>query len=98
MNILTIGGSDPSSGAGIQSDIKATQTLGANCFSVITAITAQNSKNFSYAESVSTRSVGAQLDSIFADFDIDVIVIGMVYYKAIIKKRSEEHTSELQSH
>ncbi len=86
MNILTIGGSDPSSGAGIQSDIKATQTLGANCFSVITAITAQNSKNFSYAKSVSVRSVGAQLDSIFADFDIDVIVIGMVYDKAIIKK------------
>ncbi|MGQ0605990.1 MAG: bifunctional hydroxymethylpyrimidine kinase/phosphomethylpyrimidine kinase [Candidatus Nitrosotenuis sp.] len=86
MNVLAIGGSDPSSGAGIQSDIKAAHTLGANCFSVITAITAQNSQKFSFAESVSARSVGMQLDSVLSDFDIDVIVLGMVYDHSIIKK------------
>lgn len=61
MNILAIGGSDPSSGAGIQSDIKVSQALGANCFSVITAITAQNSKKFSLAESIPAKSVVASL-------------------------------------
>lgn len=86
MNILAIGGSDPSSGAGIQSDIKASQALGANCFSVITAITAQNSKKFSLAESVPAKSVGAQLDSILSDFEVDIIVIGMVYDGITIKK------------
>lgn len=86
MNILAIGGSDPSSGAGIQSDIKASQALGANCFSVITAITAQNSKKFSLAEPVPTKSVEAQLDSVLSDFKVDVIVIGMVYDHATIKK------------
>lgn len=86
MNILCIGGSDPSSGAGIQSDIRAASALGVNCFTVITAITAQNSSEFSYAEPVSKKSVGAQLDSIFSDFDIDVITIGMVYDSKTIQK------------
>lgn len=86
MNILAIGGSDPSSGAGVQSDIKISQSLGANCFSVITAITAQNSKKFSLAESVSAKSVEAQIDSILSDFEVDVIVIGMVYDDITIKK------------
>ena len=85
LNILSIGGSDPSSGAGIQSDIIAAQTLGVNCFSVITAITAQNSKKFSYAESVSSKAVEKQIDSILSDFDIKAITIGMVYDSKIIK-------------
>src|SRR5574338_85410 len=86
MNILAIGGSDPSSGAGIQSDIRAAASLGANCFSVVTAITAQNSKKFSFAESVSAKAVEFQIESVLSDFDVDVIVIGMVYDSAVIKK------------
>lgn len=86
MNILAIGGSDPSSGAGIQSDIKAAQALGANCFTVITAITAQNSSKFIGAEPVSARSILAQIDSVLSDFPVDVITIGMVYDSKIIKK------------
>lgn len=86
MNILCIGGSDPSSGAGIQSDVRAASVLGINCFTVVTAITAQNSSEFSYAELVSEKSVEAQLDSIFSDFDVDMITIGMVYDSKIIQK------------
>ncbi|NDF29189.1 MAG: bifunctional hydroxymethylpyrimidine kinase/phosphomethylpyrimidine kinase [Nitrososphaeria archaeon] len=86
MNILAIGGSDPSSGAGIQSDIKAAQVLGANCFTTITAITAQNSSKFIGAEPVSAKSILAQMDSILSDFPVDVITIGMVYDSEIIKK------------
>lgn len=86
MNVLAIGGSDPSSGAGIQSEVKAAAALGVNCFSVITAITAQNSKRFTLAESVSERSVGEQIDAIFSDFDVDVITIGMVYDHNVIRK------------
>lgn len=85
MNILAIGGSDPSSGAGIQSDILAAHALGANCFSVITAITAQNSRKFSYAEPVSAKSIQMQIDSVLSDFDIDAITLGMLYDKKTIK-------------
>lgn len=86
MNILAIGGSDPSSGAGVQSDIKVAQTLGANCFSTVTAITAQNSQKFSYVETVSPKAIENQIDAVLSDFDIDVITIGMVYDANIIKK------------
>lgn len=79
VNILSIGGSDPSGGAGIQSDIRAASSLGANCFSVITSITSQNSSKFFGAEQVSAKMVRMQIDSIISDFTVDAISIGMVY-------------------
>ena len=85
MNILTIGGSDTSSGAGIQSDIKTFSDFNAYGFTVITAITSQNTKHISNIEPVSTKSLKTQLDSISSDFHIDGIKIGMVYNSDIIK-------------
>ena len=46
MNILSIGGSDPSSGAGIQSDVKDLQLLDAYALTSVTAITSQNTSKF----------------------------------------------------
>jgi len=85
MNILSIGGSDPSSGAGIQSDIKTFSNNYAYGFTVVTAITSQNTKNVTSIEPVSAKSLRAQLDSILSDFHIDAIKIGMVYDSQIIK-------------
>ena len=85
INILTIGGSDPSSGAGIQSDIRTFSDFGAYGFTVITAITSQNTKQVSNVEPVSKKSLKSQLDSILSDFHIDAIKIGMVYNSDIIK-------------
>jgi hydroxymethylpyrimidine/phosphomethylpyrimidine kinase len=85
MNILTVGGSDPSSGAGIQSDIRTFSDFGAYGFTVITTITSQNTKQVSNIESVSKKSLKSQLDSILSDFHIDAIKIGMVYNSDIIK-------------
>ena len=85
MNILSIGGSDPSSGAGIQSDIKTFSNNYAYGFTVVTAITSQNTKNVTSIEPVSAKSLRAQLDSILSDFHIDAIKIGMVYNSQIIK-------------
>ncbi|TBR07348.1 MAG: bifunctional hydroxymethylpyrimidine kinase/phosphomethylpyrimidine kinase [Candidatus Nitrosotenuis sp.] len=85
MNILSIGGSDPSSGAGIQGDVRVASALGVNCFSVITAITSQNSTKFSDAESVSPRMVERQIDSVFSDFEVDAVTVGMVYDSSTIQ-------------
>ena len=85
MNILTIGGSDTSSGAGIQSDIRTFSDFNAYGFTVITAITSQNTKHISNIEPVSTKSLKTQLDSILSDFHIDGIKIGMVYNSDVIK-------------
>jgi len=85
MNILSIGGSDPSSGAGIQSDIKTFSNNNAYGFTIVTAITSQNTKKVTSIEPVSAKSIRAQLDSILSDFHIDAIKIGMVYDSQIIK-------------
>ncbi|MCE9618026.1 MAG: bifunctional hydroxymethylpyrimidine kinase/phosphomethylpyrimidine kinase [Nitrosarchaeum sp.] len=85
MNLLSIGGSDPSSGAGIQSDIKTFDSLNAHGLTVITAITGQNTSSFGMIEPVSQKILKNQLDSVISDFKIDGIKIGMVYNSEIIK-------------
>ena len=85
MNILSIAGSEPSSGAGIQNDIKTFSSLGVYGLVVITAITSQNTKKFSLVEKVSTEMIKSQLRSVLSDFKIDIIKIGMVYSSDVIK-------------
>jgi len=85
MNLLSIGGSDPSSGAGIQSDVKTFASLNAYGLTTITAITSQNTSEFGTIQPVSKKIIKNQLDSIFSDFKIDGVKIGMVYNSEIIK-------------
>ena len=79
MNLLSIGGSDPSSGAGIQSDIRSFSSLGAYGLTVVTAITGQNTSKFGIVEPVSKKILKNQLDLLFSDFVIDGIKISMTY-------------------
>ena len=85
MNLLSIGGSDPSSGAGIQSDLKIFSTDNVYWLTVITAITGQNTLKFGKVEPVSVNILKNQLQLVFSDFKIDGIKIGMVYDSQIIK-------------
>ena len=86
VNLLSIGGSDPSSGAGIQSDIKTFSSFNVHGLTVITAITSQNTSNFGIVEAVSQKILKNQLESIISDFKINGIKIGMVYNSPIIKE------------
>ena len=85
MNVLSIGGSDPSSGAGIQSDVKTFENHNVYGFTVITAITSQNTKKISKIAPISAKDIRTQLESVLSDFQIDAIKIGMVYDSSIIK-------------
>ena len=85
MNLLSIGGSDPSSGAGIQGDVKSFSEFGAYGLTVITAITSQNTSSFGMIEPVSRKILKNQLESVLTDFKIDGIKIGMVFNSEIIK-------------
>ena len=85
MNLLSIGGSDPSGGAGIQSDIRNFESLNTHCATVITAITSQNTSSFGMIEPVSPEILKDQLESVMSDFKIEGIKIGMVYNSQIIK-------------
>ena len=85
MIALSIAGSDPSAGAGIQADLKTFAALGVYGLTVVSAITSQNTSKFSKAKEVSSDMVQSQIESVLSDFNIDVIKIGMVYSSSIIK-------------
>ena len=75
---LTIAGSDPSGGAGVQADLKTFAAHGVYGFSAITAITVQNSLGVSRVDPLPPDLVVAQVDAVVADFGVDVIKIGML--------------------
>jgi hydroxymethylpyrimidine/phosphomethylpyrimidine kinase len=75
---LTVAGSDSSGGAGIQADLKTFAAFGVYGASVITALTAQNTRGVSAIQRVPADFVTAQLDAIFSDLDVRVVKIGMV--------------------
>ncbi len=76
--VLSVAGSDSSSGAGIQADIKSVMACGGYCATAITAITAQNTKGVNDIEIVSERVFRSQLDAILNDLDVRSIKIGML--------------------
>ncbi|MBH43765.1 MAG: bifunctional hydroxymethylpyrimidine kinase/phosphomethylpyrimidine kinase [Rickettsiales bacterium] len=76
--IMTIAGSDCSCGAGIQADIKTIQSLGGYCLTVLTNITAQNSKKVQKVSNISDNLISSQIDCLLHDYNIDAIKIGLV--------------------
>jgi len=82
---LTIAGSDSGGGAGIQADLKSFSAHGVYGASVITAITAQNTRLVSDVEAVSPAMIGAQIDAVLSDIRIDAIKIGMLATPAVIE-------------
>lgn len=74
---LTIAGSDPTSGAGIQADIRTFDRCGVHPFSAITAITYQNATDFIGYKSLSD-DLGNQLDSILGSYPVKYVKIGMI--------------------
>jgi hydroxymethylpyrimidine/phosphomethylpyrimidine kinase len=82
---LTIAGSDSSGGAGIQADLKTFAALGVYGASVITALTAQNTKRVAGIHVVPAAFIAAQLDVVFGDLDIGAVKIGMVAERAAIE-------------
>ncbi|RJP88642.1 MAG: bifunctional hydroxymethylpyrimidine kinase/phosphomethylpyrimidine kinase [Desulfobacteraceae bacterium] len=76
--VLTIAGSDPSGGAGIQADLKTFTATGVYGAAVITALTAQNTLTVSAAMAIPADFVKQQLDAVLSDIRIDVIKLGML--------------------
>jgi hydroxymethylpyrimidine/phosphomethylpyrimidine kinase len=83
-NTLSIAGSDPSGGAGIQADLKTFSALGAYGAAVLTALTAQNTRGVGAIELLSPAFVARQIDMVFEDLRIDAVKIGMLAKAEII--------------
>jgi len=76
--VLTIAGSDSSGGAGIQGDLKTFSALGVYGASVITALTAQNTRGVAGVFDIPADFVAAQIDAVFSDLAIAATKIGML--------------------
>ena len=87
---LTIAGSDPSGGAGIQADIKTMTVHGVYAMSAITALTAQNTMGVTGIEEVEPCFLGKQLDCIFSDIYPDAVKIGMLPSSESIKVTAQK--------
>ena len=81
---LTIAGSDSGGGAGIQADLKTFSALGAYGASVITALTAQNTKTVTAMHDVPPSFVTEQLLCVLSDLDVTAIKVGMLSSPLII--------------
>lgn len=77
-NILSIAGTDPTGGAGIQADLKAFAAGGGYGMAVVTALVAQNTLGVREVHVPSAAFLRAQLDAVSSDVRIDALKIGML--------------------
>jgi hydroxymethylpyrimidine/phosphomethylpyrimidine kinase len=77
-NVLSLAGSDPSGGAGIQADLKTFAARGTYGMAALTALTAQNTQGVSGVFAVPADFVAQQLTMIFSDVRVDAVKIGMI--------------------
>lgn len=76
--VLCIGGSDSGGGAGIQADLKAVQASGGYGLTVVTALTAQNTRGVSDILPIPPKFIAAQLDAVLGDIGADAVKTGML--------------------
>lgn len=82
---LTIAGSDPSGGAGIQSDLKTFSRLRVYGMAVIAALTAQNTREVSGVAEVQADFLARQLDAVLSDITPDAVKTGMLLRAAAVE-------------
>ena len=78
ISALTIAGSDPSGGAGLQADLKTFSALGVYGATAITAVTIQNTVGVKYVQKLPSQVVYDQIVTVMKDIHVDAVKIGMV--------------------
>ena len=82
---LTVAGSDPSGGAGIQADLKTFSAFGVYGQSVITALTAQNINEVKSIHNLPGKFIGEQFDSLAEDLGFNAVKIGMLSNRGVVE-------------
>ena len=82
--VLTIAGSDSSGGAGIQADLKSIEANGGYAATVLTAVTAQNTRGVQATRVLDAQIVAAQLDAVLSDLNVSAVKSGMLADAALI--------------
>ena len=86
---LTIAGSDPTSGAGLQADLKVFRSFNVHGLSVLAAITAQNTKGVESVYPVEPNVLKQQLQTVLSDMMPDAIKTGMLFTQNAVEIISE---------
>ena len=89
VSVLSIAGSDPSGGAGIQADLKTFAAHGVYGAAVITAVTVQNAKSVQSINEVAAKIIHEQIDAVFAGERIRAVKTGMLPSVTAINAVSE---------
>lgn len=99
VKVLCIGGSDSGGGAGIQADLKAVSACGCYGMSVITALTAQNTRGVQDIYPVPPKFVARQLEAVLSDIGADAVKTGMLWTAGVVhvvaKKIKEYNISKV---
>src|SRR6266513_2166781 len=82
---LTIAGSDSGGGAGIQADLKSFVSVGVHGTSVLTCVTAQNTRSVDSIFAIPTAEIRKQLRAVLDDFDVRAAKTGMLYSADIVR-------------
>ena len=77
--ILSIAGFDSSCGAGVVADVYTARVLGAHGVAVLTCVTAQNTTGIKEVFPLPEKLVREQIESLFEDFDISAVKVGVLY-------------------
>lgn len=85
IKVLSIAGSDPSGGAGIQLDLKVFQSLGAFGMALPAALTAQSSRGVYRTYPIPSKVVYEQLETLFSDMRPDAVKTGMLMTSQNVK-------------
>lgn len=87
--VLSIAGTDPTGGAGMQADIKTMTMNGVYAMGAVTALVAQNTTGVRCIQESTPAFLGEQLDAVFTDIFPDAVKIGMVSSTALIRVIAE---------
>jgi hydroxymethylpyrimidine/phosphomethylpyrimidine kinase len=82
--VLSIAGTDPSGGAGIQADLKSIAANGGYGMAVVTALVAQNTRGVRSVHVPPVEFLAEQLDAVSDDVGIDAVKIGMLANAPVI--------------
>ncbi|MFF5500342.1 bifunctional hydroxymethylpyrimidine kinase/phosphomethylpyrimidine kinase [Streptomyces roseolus] len=87
--VLTVAGSDSGGGAGIQADLKTMLALGVHGMSVVTAVTAQNSRGVHGVWELPEEAVRAQYRAVVDDIGVHAVKTGMLASAALVETVAE---------
>lgn len=88
--VTTVAGSDSGGGAGIQADLKTIEARGAFGTSVLTSVTAQNTRGVESSHVLPVEEVRAQLEAVRSDFEVQAFKTGMLAVEPIVESVAEE--------